>query len=412
MRRPLRVYLDSADYSNLSDPKRATSASAEIVERLIAFRDARQVEFWFSGLHISEMAPLEDKSVEAAIARGQLLARLCQRNALVSFDRLVELELRAVYQGESRPSNVFALDGTWFPDIGPLLEPISRMKVAAMVDELIREQGGNRAARRAAMRKFSNGGVLRASVLVQLKTRGEADPESLIAEYPMRPDDARTISEYFLGRASPADAEAALLTSLRDLVWMMQWFRTKRDQMSAISRWARGPAQAFHETAKQTAVDVVVLRERVARIRASAGSHAPNVELPVESAAAWRKQYMQGLPAVARNLAKRLWDIELDENLDLHPVQDTAPGLSTAWKVMHESTWAAVEGRNPRESDWVDGAHAMYAPYVDVFRADKFMTQHVRRAVESYGTIVVSRIEDAVQEIERLLDENNKEKVA
>lgn len=411
MNTPLRVYLDSADYSSLSDPRRATAVSAEIVERFVALRDARQVEFWFSGLHISEMAPLEDKSVEAAIARGQLLAKLCRKNALVSFDQLIELELRAVSQGDTQPSNVFAPDGTWFPDIGPVFEPISRMNVAAMVDELIREQGGNRSARRAAMRSFSSEGALREQFLAKLKAEGRADPASLIAEYPMRPEDARTISEYFLGRASPADAEAAFLASFRDLVWMMQWFRTKFDHMSAISRWARSPAQAFYETAKRTAIDFVALREHVARIRASAGSEASSLELPELSAGAWRKRYTERLPLMVTNLAKRLCDIQLDENLDLQLLHTAAPGLCTTWRVMHESTWAAVEGRNLRESDWVDGAHSMYAPYVDVFRADKFMAQHVRRAVKSYGTTVVSRIEDVVQEVERLLDDN-RERVA
>lgn len=411
MSTPLRVYLDSADYSSLSDPRRASAATVEIVDHFVALRDAGQVEFWFSGLHISEMAPLEDRSVEAAIARGQLLAKLCRQNALVSFDKLIELELRAVSQGDKRPSNVFAPDGTWFPDIGPVFEPISRMNVAAMVDELIREQGGNRLARRAAMRNFSSGGVLRTQFLAKLKAEGRADPASLIAEYPMRPEDAQTVSEYFLGRASPADAEAAFLASFRDLVWMMQWFRTKFDHMSAISSWARGPAQAFHETAKRTAVDVVALRESVARIRASAGSEASRLELPELSAGMWRKQYSERLPFIVTNLAKRLCDIQLHENLDLQSVHKAAPGLCTAWRVMHESTWAAVEGRNPRESDWVDGAHSMYAPYVDIFRADKFMAQHVRRAVESYGTTVVSRIDDVVQEVERLLDDNREKAV-
>jgi hypothetical protein len=44
----------------------------------------------------------------------------------------------------------------------------------------------------------------------------------------------------------------------------------------------------------------------------------------------------------------------------------------------------------------------MYAPYVDVFRADRYMAPHIRKQVERRGVLVVSRLEDIPAQIDEL----------
>lgn len=58
---PITVYLDSNDYSRLSDPRRKKAALDKVRLELLSLTESRQVRFAFSGVHISEMAPLDAK---------------------------------------------------------------------------------------------------------------------------------------------------------------------------------------------------------------------------------------------------------------------------------------------------------------------------------------------------------------
>jgi hypothetical protein len=80
--------------------------------------------------------------------------------------------------------------------------------------------------------------------------------------------------------------------------------------------------------------------------------------------------------------------------LDIALVDTHCPGISTAIRSLH-SAWRSITFENPRkpkESDFVDALHAAYAPYVDVFRADGFMANHVAKQVARFGTTVVPKL--------------------
>jgi len=86
-------------------------------------------------------------------------------------------------------------------------------------------------------------------------------------------------------------------------------------------------------------------------------------------------------------------------------VDTRCPGLSSAIRSFHSALWDSV-GENPRapqESDLVDAVHAMYAPYVSIFRADRYMSPHVERQVGRHGTQVVSRLESLPDQIHGML---------
>lgn len=91
--RPLVVYLDSSDYSTLSDTRRRSDAIDATRVELLELAKSPPVRFAFSGAHLGEMARLEVKYVTAATARADLLVALRGRNAFVLFDRLLKSEL-------------------------------------------------------------------------------------------------------------------------------------------------------------------------------------------------------------------------------------------------------------------------------------------------------------------------------
>lgn len=78
-------------------------------------------------------------------------------------------------------------------------------------------------------------------------------------------------------------------------------------------------------------------------------------------------------------------------------VERYCPSLTLALKVLYSALWDSVSGKKPRQpenSDFLDAVHAMYAPYVRVFRADRYMAPHVRKHASVHGTIVVNRLLD------------------
>ena len=62
-----------------------------------------------------------------------------------------------------------------------------------------------------------------------------------------------------------------------------------------------------------------------------------------------------------------------------------------------------IQQPEPKKSDWVDSLHAMYAPYVDIFRTDSYMAPIVEAKVEKYGTTVVAKIGNLAEKIETRL---------
>jgi hypothetical protein len=62
----------------------------------------------------------------------------------------------------------------------------------------------------------------------------------------------------------------------------------------------------------------------------------------------------------------------------------------------------SAKPRTPKDSDFVDVIHSMYAPYVGVYRTDRYMSGHVKRFVGGQ-THVVAQLDAAPKIIEQLL---------
>ena len=57
----------------------------------------------------------------------------------------------------------------------------------------------------------------------------------------------------------------------------------------------------------------------------------------------------------------------------------------------------------PSDSQAVDAMHAAYAPYVNVFRADRYMAPHIDKQVKQFGTRVVNKLEDVPAVLSELI---------
>lgn len=396
---PITVYLDSSDYSRLSAPKKTDAVASVIRTRLTEWSRAGTVRFVYSGVHISEMAPLAETYTDPAAARVDLLVDLCERNAFISFDKLINAELGTIAAPDRPRPELISTEGDWFPNIEDILPPVNWASGIEEVTRLGKQRGLDRKARRKLERKlFKHQALKPATRAFLVKANANADHAELLASYPMRPEDADVLSQYILGKATTEEATSALMNSLRDPRWMMRWFATHHERLTPVIEWMRKPANDIAKSMKEVALRVVQMRNK----------YASSTRVGILEKFLSHDRWVEFQDEVLVNVVgKILSNFYPDCKVALTPqaIDAHCPGFATAIRSLHSSLWTAVgaQPRTPRDSDFLDSIHSMYAPYTTFFRTDRYMSTHIRKHALSYGTEVVSRLEDLVPQIEERL---------
>ncbi len=362
-----------------------------MLKRLFDFVEAGSVTCYYSGIHLSEMSPLDEAFVDAAHRRSTLLSQLCQRNALASTDRLIGAELRSSVDPDVGEVQVYEPEGRWYPN--GMVSPIDELDFPGMVEEHLRESGYDRRTRRIVQRKMIRDGRLTAEAAE--KIRLDEQLKSLIESYPITPQASKIVWRFAQGRASAAEASAAFATGLLDPAWMMQWFAGHRGHMTPFIEWVRGPALKLQ-------IGITGASQNVAQIRENFGNAAAEQILSQTSELSWRRTTEAALLSAYSKLVDGELDCGRAGPVTLERIRVKCPALWTAFwtlaSIARESF--LLTPRAPKASDLADAMHAVYAPYVDVFRADAFSAGHIRRHAGPYGVKVVSRLLDLPQVVE------------
>jgi hypothetical protein len=372
----ITVYLDSSDYSNLS----ANPNYADLREKLMGIAKTPKVRFVYSGVIICEMAPTEPGYTASAAGRADVLMAFCRRNALPSIDRLLEREFDALRHKTANSGDLIDGNGNWFPDVGQLASPSQALETARIVSEEISSKAKNRQQRRAAKSLTLRKGRLRSSAVSQLQN---GDLSAILEMYPMRPQDARVIEHYVLGLATAAEADNALLESMRDPGWMMRWFEKHHDKLGPVTQWVRDPSDRLLRLVQDFA-------EKISDWMQS-GSYASDFAKQITKPDHWLMEQNKLLLTVANRLIAE----PKPTALSIESINEFCPGFATWIRSTHESMRLALLAKHPRKpkkSDFVDSLHAAYAPYVDIFRADDYMTPILRPLVQRYGTTVCGKL--------------------
>lgn len=391
--KPTIVYLDSNDYSTLSESA-LDERSEGLRSRLKALRSLPDVTFAFSAAHISEMAPVQDQYAEAGVRRTSLLVDLCGRNAMISFDRLIKAELTNLVSKGSEPVQAVDTNGEWFPDFRSLITPVDALDIAGIVNKTAQESNLNRQARRALKRQMINkDGSLRSTLDQMLQQDNIAQA---LEQFPMRDADARILMQYVAGSATRAQANTAFLESLRDPSFMARWFINHHAKLGAVGAWVRDPAQKLINTLQAT------LAEWHTRL-AGLDDENRRDALQFFNGTKWARTVDENLLGTANRLLGEILPTAGVCN-DVRQVEKYCPGLTIGIRTLYESLRRST-GDSPRKlmnSDFVDAVHAMYVPYVSMFRADKYMASIIAPLAKPCGTAVYSKISQLVEALEAI----------
>lgn len=392
----LSVYLDSQDYSVLSDAN-LSPALQEVKSQLLAHAASGEVSFFFSSVAVCEAAPIESAAVPYAIRRGDLLSTLCARNALIDAGELMRQEIRALLTSGGVAVQPVAVDGNWFPpiDLGeptPLFDLLKRD-----IEERGVALGMTRQQRRAMQRKAFKKGRPRRPLQELIDAPG-AGAEAICAKFPMKPELADRLARYVAGKGAKQDAEEALRESMRDPCWLMRWFSENPDMAPQITEIVRRPARAMGAQSRAFVLAAADLKAEAERFGVAGAEDLLS-----------RTKWQARTDLMIRELIQRIAVHEGEASRGAVSTADVAklcPGLDAVVRSQAMSVWDNVGGSRkelPSDSQFTDSLHAIYAPYVDIFRADAFMAPHIQSQVKRHGTLVVQRLTQLPDEIERRL---------
>lgn len=368
-------------------------------ELLLELSHTQNIAFVYSSVLISEMAPLGAMHSGHATSRAKILEALCKRNTFISLDRIIEEEFGAIGISPPNRSKLFSANGDWFPKIENIVSPVYIAKTFRDEFKNNIPKNMNRHQRRTANRMAFRGDGLRKSAGDHLLK--SIDPKAIAeitATYPMRQNDYEILYKFMLGRGSQQDAENAFLESLRDPSWMMQWFELHSEKLSPVSEWCRKPANDMLGSMHDFINNCQQMLKREQQLGISKSESVINYQK-------WNSLQDAMLASVGNKVMSKF---------SIHPlIQPTAsdfdeycPGFSVACRSIHSSAWDSINKtpRTPKSNDFIDAIHAMHAPYVDIFRADRYMATHISKFASRYGTKVVPSLLDLPSAISSALD--------
>ncbi len=396
----LTCYLDSQDYSTLTDPKLDNFERRQLKDALLHLAKSNQVQFAFSAAAVCESIATTPDASHLAELKAELLSELCASNALVSFDRLVLAEAEALTQKSGAPKSMFDARGRWFPEIPLDEKPVSvweKMRETAEAD--MKEMGLSRQERRASARRIIKNGKPRSAFVAHLE---QQDPsvvtQEIMAKYPMRPEYADVMTRYAFGRATEREFHDALSNSLTDPRWMMKWFTTQHAISSPIADIVRKPGRELGNAMRA----LVGASEQMINLLLESEPDVDPIAKSGQMTLRWREMEQGQLISLTRRLAN-LSGIDLGD-CEVADIETCCPGLTSGVRSLYSSVWTNVGGGRkeaPSDSQPVDAMHAFYAPYVDVFRADRFMAPHIQKQVKNHGTVVVSRLSQLLESLDK-----------
>lgn len=396
----ITCYLDSQDYSTLTDPKALTADRIRVRKALAKFAREGTVQFVFSAAAVSEGVAVSPDAVHLAERKAELLSDLCGTNALVSFDRLLYMEIAALAEQRDPPRDMLDPYGNWFPEI-PFEETTDTpwQRVRQLAEDELNSMGLSRQQRRAEVRKLIKNGKPRGVFKSQLeKQNPKTFSMEIIKQFPMKPEYAEMMARYSLGRADEKEFTEALLGCLRDPHWMMKWFTTNHAISSPIADIVRRPGRELGELLRKLTDASICWASTLIE----SGIDCDPTGRRGEISRRWMEMQdgqLVGLVQSAANAKNLILESITSTDIDRH-----CPGISATVRTLYSSVWDNVAGarkEEPSDSQPVDALHAMYAPYVRVFRADRFMAPHVQKQVNRHGTIVVPRLAHLVEILEK-----------
>lgn len=395
--KPLQVYLDSNDYSVLADPMKRTVEIQAVDDELSQLVASGKIQIRLSAILVLEAAPTAENHAAHGERRATCIARLCQNHVLLSPDKLFAIEAGALLRNEGvspwESQSPCLDDGDWLPDLGDLESEFLSIE-DVMRDALKQGPVGHRFRRKPSLFLRANG----APTLLAQKHINQMLPKLLREmqqKYPAAPEAVAAFRRYFQGTGGKAECVQGIKQSIANPECLMKWFSTDYARMSPLHALIRDGGVTYKASLQKVCEEQKPLVEHqlsLAASRKNAASTLKDILLSAKS---------RVVPHFVNSYAGQL-GLSPTDTIDEATIHSLAPSVYVLAAVLEELFTASLLSETPRNSkpsDYGDCLHAVYAPYVDIFRADNYMAPVLKRVMEPFGTRIVDRLEKLPQAI-------------
>ena len=414
MKQPIQVYLDSCDFSVLSDPRRLDEKTTRLRDLLLDYSEKSLVQFRFSIVHVSEVAPLAADAQEAAERRAAFIFKLCKSNALVTTQEIQEAELLQV-PGFS-PLSI----GRWYPALDDLLPKSLMSEFKRMLMEELRAKGMTRAERRQKQREVLRHGKLTKTARHAFDESLSTGGSSFLSQLPFESHELEAVKSYCSGGPGREAASAACHRVLANPTWIMAALATQSEGMKSLTDWIRLGGSSFvsdlsNGIEKAREFSLMRIQQESTLSLSLLNMNALDQCVDTDENLLRHKQSLDNL--IKRTTAERENRI-LRSLLERHGIADkhklfTIDQLRAFFPGISAAVAAGVHVFNkalgtPHKdtlipSDFGDVMHAFYAPYVDIYRTDRFMADGLKKSLQLANTVVLSKLSDLPALIDRSL---------
>jgi hypothetical protein len=398
MKRPLVVYLDSSDFSELSDVHKRTPNVIDVESKLLRWQEEGLIELRYSHIHLIEAAATNITYLNKASERFSTIKRLCGNKCFISYIKIMEAEAISLsVLNHSGLINVLSDVGNWFPEISDDEDMLGIETSVQGELNLITDRKSRRKATRAA---FNQDGTLRESIRAKMRGRQSAAVDSITERYPIPHDLIENAARDFLNTGSTKKFTLALKSSLGDIDNLGKWYEHDWDKISPMSSFLREIGIDLQAALNKAVDNSIELSESYKAL-----GYDTNQVLAFKQNSL--NQMMDNLP----NSYVDIMASHLGITLIQAPNFDRSPTILTLAIVSgYVGKITALSGRKARVSDFGDIYHTAFLPYVDVFRADGFTSSAISQAVKDeklpFKSAIVSKFIELPNVIERLLEKH------
>lgn len=409
--RPLQIYLDTQDYSNLSRAMDSAShPQRPVFDHLLKYVEQDLIEIRFSAVHVIESAHLDSSSLDLALGRARCIEVLTRGKCLKCWSDSIQAECSNVVHGRAATEGITNDNSIWFPDLSEIALGFRKMLIEQF-KEIMRGASIPRSQRRLLQKKVGIGDRLHPAI-VEMFSDGRGHLLKSIAEqFPFgdRFFEEDLMLKYATGQIGPEVIVEEMSVVLRDLNTFLSWTYEKQDKNRDFVSWLRSGGASMAENISR-------LRSRLEAIRAplyQLGIDRKEIDIKMrniynntihDNIQFGRLSYIKDIRKKMRSNPHFLrggsnaW-----EELEVSPI-GTLPMLDSYILAMGEHVRRSVlMDRRLKDSDSADLYHLACLPYVDLFRADGDTSEVGRPIAKLFGKKIVSKLAHLPSEIEAAL---------
>lgn len=403
--RPLQVFLDSNDISNLASPSKRSEEVVSVENQLIRWRDAGLIEIRFSYSLVMEAAPLSPKDSENFVLRARKIEELCKRKALAALDTVLEVEFRALQKKCAISKDFIFMDnGRWMPSLSPNIPGTQAINHKSKIIELLSKEGLNDFQIQQALPKFlTQNGKPRYHLKKKLRAMVPHTMNSLRELFPL--DEAtcyRFANQILDDKFDDVEFASAISTFFCDLNLFAKWFVVQHEIMAPTASWIR-------QNGQETAKSLSAIRKNMDGLIQSQISYGISpAKINKTNKDNFRTSMQNSIGSVVPDMALK-FGVEGIENVNYSKMDQIAPGLYTQlgfwWGSARKTLLPLTNARSPELSDAGDMLHCMYLPYVDVFRADRYAGGVLKELKLPFPTLIVTNFLELPDVISKRLEQ-------